>query len=115
TDDELAAVLGDPLNEVHVLHADGTPAGFVEFDRRGGGEGGSGQVGPPPGGNGGGGGEGVVGRGPRPGPGARPPGARGPNRPPGVFPNLPKAGFKAKKEGKGGREHRGEPVTLPVP
>jgi GNAT superfamily N-acetyltransferase len=25
---------GDPLNEVHVLHADGTPAGFVEFDRR---------------------------------------------------------------------------------
>jgi GNAT superfamily N-acetyltransferase len=34
TDAQLAAILGDPLNEVHVLHADGTPAGFVEFDRR---------------------------------------------------------------------------------
>src|SRR5262249_32105967 len=34
TDAELAAVLGNPLNEVHVLHAEGTPAGFVEFDRR---------------------------------------------------------------------------------
>ena len=34
TDAELAAVLGDPLNEVHVLHADGNPAGFVELDRR---------------------------------------------------------------------------------
>jgi GNAT superfamily N-acetyltransferase len=34
TDAELAAVLQDPRNEVHVLHAEGTPAGFVEFDRR---------------------------------------------------------------------------------
>jgi GNAT superfamily N-acetyltransferase len=34
TEAELAAVLHHPLNEVHVLHADGTPAGFVEFDRR---------------------------------------------------------------------------------
>lgn len=34
TDAELAAVLQNPSNEVHVLHADGTPAGFVEFDRR---------------------------------------------------------------------------------
>lgn len=34
TDAELAAVLGHPANEVHVLHADGSPAGFVEFDRR---------------------------------------------------------------------------------
>jgi GNAT superfamily N-acetyltransferase len=34
TDAELDAVLRDPLNEVHVLHLDGTPAGFVEFDRR---------------------------------------------------------------------------------
>jgi GNAT superfamily N-acetyltransferase len=34
SDAELAAVLHDPGNEVHVLYADGTPAGFVEFDRR---------------------------------------------------------------------------------
>jgi GNAT superfamily N-acetyltransferase len=34
TDAELAAVLLNPLNEVHVLHVEGTPAGFVEFDRR---------------------------------------------------------------------------------
>src|SRR5262245_14364234 len=34
TDEELAAVLREPLNEVHVLHDEGTPAGFVEFDRR---------------------------------------------------------------------------------
>jgi GNAT superfamily N-acetyltransferase len=33
SDDELARVLGDPRNEVHVLHVDGSPAGFVEFDR----------------------------------------------------------------------------------
>ncbi len=34
SDDELAALLGDPLNEVHVLHVDGAPAGFAELDRR---------------------------------------------------------------------------------
>jgi GNAT superfamily N-acetyltransferase len=34
TDEQLAAVLRDPRNEVHVLHEEGTPAGFVEFDRR---------------------------------------------------------------------------------
>lgn len=34
TDAELAAVLAEPLNEVHVLYDEGTPAGFVEFDRR---------------------------------------------------------------------------------
>lgn len=34
SDDELAAILGDPLNEVHVLHVDGAPAGFAELDRR---------------------------------------------------------------------------------
>src|SRR5262245_33635848 len=34
SDDELAAILHDPLNEVHVLHVDGTPAGFAELDRR---------------------------------------------------------------------------------
>jgi GNAT superfamily N-acetyltransferase len=34
TDPELAAVLANPLNEVYVLHADGTPAGFAELDRR---------------------------------------------------------------------------------
>lgn len=33
-DDELTAVLAYPLNEVHVLHVDGTPAGFAELDRR---------------------------------------------------------------------------------
>ena len=32
--DELAAILHDPLNEVHVLHVDGSPAGFSELDRR---------------------------------------------------------------------------------
>src|SRR5581483_1821429 len=34
SDAGLAAVIGDPANEVHVLFADGVPAGFVEFDRR---------------------------------------------------------------------------------
>jgi GNAT superfamily N-acetyltransferase len=33
-DEELAAVLRDPRNELHVLHFDGTPAGFAELDRR---------------------------------------------------------------------------------
>jgi GNAT superfamily N-acetyltransferase len=31
---ELAAVLQNPLDEVHVLHVEGTPAGFAELDRR---------------------------------------------------------------------------------
>jgi hypothetical protein len=31
---ELAVVIQDPLNEIHVLHVDGTPAGFAELDRR---------------------------------------------------------------------------------
>jgi len=34
SDEELAAILHDPLNEVHVLHVDGSPAGFAELDRR---------------------------------------------------------------------------------
>jgi GNAT superfamily N-acetyltransferase len=34
TDAELAALLDDPRDEVHVLYADGTPAGFAELDRR---------------------------------------------------------------------------------
>lgn len=34
SDDQLAAILNDPLNEVHVLHVDGSPAGFAELDRR---------------------------------------------------------------------------------
>ena len=34
TDAELTTLLHDPRNEVHVLFADGVPAGFVEFDRR---------------------------------------------------------------------------------
>lgn len=33
SDDELASVIHDPLNEVHVLHVDGSPAGFAELDR----------------------------------------------------------------------------------
>jgi GNAT superfamily N-acetyltransferase len=34
SDDALAAILNDPRNELHVLHVDGTPAGFAELDRR---------------------------------------------------------------------------------
>jgi hypothetical protein len=34
SDDELAAILNDPLNELHVLYVDGSPAGFAELDRR---------------------------------------------------------------------------------
>ena len=34
SDAELAALLGDPRIEVHVVMADGVPAGFAELDRR---------------------------------------------------------------------------------
>ncbi len=34
SDPELAALLEDPRNEVHVVHVDGVPAGFAELDRR---------------------------------------------------------------------------------
>jgi GNAT superfamily N-acetyltransferase len=34
SDPELATLIHDPLDEVHVLHVDGTPAGFAELDRR---------------------------------------------------------------------------------
>jgi hypothetical protein len=34
SDAELAALIRHPLNEVHVLYVDGTPAGFAELDRR---------------------------------------------------------------------------------
>jgi len=34
SDEALAAIIGDPLNELHVLHVEGTPAGFAELDRR---------------------------------------------------------------------------------
>jgi GNAT superfamily N-acetyltransferase len=34
SDHELATILENPLNEVHVLHVEGTPAGFAELDRR---------------------------------------------------------------------------------
>ena len=34
SDAELAAVIQHPLNELQVLHVDGTPAGFAELDRR---------------------------------------------------------------------------------
>ncbi|MFO0919877.1 MAG: GNAT family N-acetyltransferase [Planctomycetaceae bacterium] len=34
TDAELAEVIHHPLNEVHVLYVDGSPAGFAELDRR---------------------------------------------------------------------------------
>lgn len=33
-DEALAAILSDPRDELHVLHVDGTPAGFAELDRR---------------------------------------------------------------------------------
>jgi len=34
SDSELAAIIHDPLNDLHVLHVNGTPAGFAELDRR---------------------------------------------------------------------------------
>jgi GNAT superfamily N-acetyltransferase len=34
SDAELAAVIGNSQNELHVLHVDGSPAGFAELDRR---------------------------------------------------------------------------------
>ena len=34
SDTELASVIQDPRNELHVLHVDGSPAGFAELDRR---------------------------------------------------------------------------------
>jgi GNAT superfamily N-acetyltransferase len=34
SDEELASILNDPRDEVHVLHIDGVPAGFAELDRR---------------------------------------------------------------------------------
>ncbi len=34
SDAELAVVIQDPRNELHVLHVDGSPAGFAELDRR---------------------------------------------------------------------------------
>lgn len=33
TNEQLAAILRKPSNEVHVLHVDGSPAGFAELDR----------------------------------------------------------------------------------
>lgn len=34
SDEALATLLGDPRNELHVLHIGGAPAGFAELDRR---------------------------------------------------------------------------------
>ena len=34
SDEALATIIGDPRDELHVLHVDGTPAGFAELDRR---------------------------------------------------------------------------------
>jgi GNAT superfamily N-acetyltransferase len=34
SDSDLAAIIHDPRDEVHVLMADGVPAGFAELDRR---------------------------------------------------------------------------------
>jgi GNAT superfamily N-acetyltransferase len=34
SDEELTAIISDPRVEMHVLHVDGTPAGFAELDRR---------------------------------------------------------------------------------
>ena len=33
-DEALAAIIGDPQVEMHVLHVDGIPVGFAELDRR---------------------------------------------------------------------------------
>jgi GNAT superfamily N-acetyltransferase len=33
-DAELAAIIGDPQNKLHVLYVDGSPAGFAELDCR---------------------------------------------------------------------------------
>jgi GNAT superfamily N-acetyltransferase len=38
SDADLQTVIQHPLNEVHVLHVDGVPAGFAELDRRHAGE-----------------------------------------------------------------------------
>ena len=34
SDQQLAAIIHDPLDELHVLHVNGSPAGFAELDRR---------------------------------------------------------------------------------
>ncbi|WP_010587538.1 GNAT family N-acetyltransferase [Schlesneria paludicola] len=34
SDEQLAALFGDPRNELHVLYVNDTPAGFAELDRR---------------------------------------------------------------------------------
>jgi GNAT superfamily N-acetyltransferase len=34
SDEALAAILRNPRNEMHVLHVDGSPAGFAELDRK---------------------------------------------------------------------------------
>lgn len=34
SDKELATILNHPLSDIYVLHVDGSPAGFCEFDRR---------------------------------------------------------------------------------
>ena len=34
SDAELATIIQDPRNELHVLHVDGSPSGFAELDRR---------------------------------------------------------------------------------
>lgn len=34
SDDKVSAIIGDPQNELHVLHVDGTLAGYSELDRR---------------------------------------------------------------------------------
>jgi len=34
SDEQLAQIIQDPLDEVHVLYADGCPAGYAELDRR---------------------------------------------------------------------------------
>ena len=34
SDEALATIIGDPRDELHVLHVDGTPSRFAELDRR---------------------------------------------------------------------------------
>jgi GNAT superfamily N-acetyltransferase len=34
SDSEIAAIIHDPMVEIHVMYCDGVPAGFAELDRR---------------------------------------------------------------------------------
>ena len=44
SDEQLVAIIHDPLDEVHVLYVEGVPAGFAELDRREKGESKAGEI-----------------------------------------------------------------------